>query len=58
MGFVVGSKIYHAALDAAQVPNAFALFATGGHGYGLRCTQDAKVWPERVAAWLAGIGVR
>lgn len=57
-GFVPGSKIYHAALDAAGVPNAFELFATGGHGYGLRCTKDAKVWPERTAAWLAANGLR
>lgn len=56
-GFVVGSKVYHAALAAAGVPNACELFATGGHGYGLRCTKDAQVWPERAAGWLAKNGL-
>lgn len=56
--FIAGSKVYHAALDAAGVANAFELFPTGGHGYGLRCTLDAKVWPERAAAWLAKNGLR
>jgi acetyl esterase/lipase len=55
--FVAGSKVFYAALQAAQVPCAFALFASGGHGYGLRCTKEAKVWPERCKAWLASTGV-
>ena len=50
--FVPGSRIFHAALEAAKVPNEFFLFPTGGHGYGLRCTGAAKAWPEKVAAWL------
>jgi acetyl esterase/lipase len=53
--FVGGSKLYHAALDSAHVPNEFALYPTGGHGYGLRSTGDAKAWPERCKAWLKGI---
>lgn len=57
-GFVAGSKVYHAALLAAGVPSAFELFPTGGHGYGLRCTKDARIWPERAAAWLAENGLR
>jgi acetyl esterase/lipase len=55
--FVAGSKVFFAALKAAQVPCAFALFATGGHGYGLRCTKEAGVWPERCKAWLVSTGV-
>ena len=37
--YVVGSKLYHAALQAAKVPNKFLLYAVGGHGYGLRSTK-------------------
>jgi acetyl esterase/lipase len=55
--FVAGSKVFYAALQAAQVPCSFALFASGGHGYGLRCTKEARVWPERCRAWLAANGV-
>src|SRR5262249_26686540 len=49
---VAGSKIYHTALDEAKAPHAFKLYATGGHGYGLRCTKDAKVWPQDTLEWL------
>ena len=54
--FIAGSKLYHAALDEAGTPNEFALYPTGGHGYGLRCTKDAKDWPNRCKAWLEKIG--
>jgi acetyl esterase/lipase len=56
--FVNGSKIYHAALDEAKVPNEFLLYATGGHGYGLRCQREAKVWPQAALEWLRKIGVQ
>jgi len=55
--FVPGSKLYHAALDEAKVPNEFLLYPTGGHGYGLRCTKDAKAWPQAALEWLHKIGV-
>jgi acetyl esterase/lipase len=55
--FVAGSKIFYAALQAASRPCDFALFASGGHGYGLRCTKEARAWPERCQAWLASSGV-
>ena len=44
--YVPGSKLYHAALDEAKLAHTFKLYPTGGHGYGLHCTGDAKVWPE------------
>jgi acetyl esterase/lipase len=56
--FVVGSKLYHAALDAAKVPNEFFLCATGGHGYGLRSTKEVSVWPKKVQEWLVKSGVQ
>lgn len=54
---VVGSKIYHAALDKANVTNEFKLYATGGHGYGLHCEKDARAWPEDTLKWLHKIGI-
>ncbi|MES2463369.1 MAG: alpha/beta hydrolase [Armatimonadota bacterium] len=55
--FVPGSKIYDVALKANHVPHEFQLFATGGHGYGLRCEKDARVWPQRCQEWLTKISV-
>ena len=56
--FIAGSKLYHAALEEAKVPHEFKLYATGGHGYGLHCTRDAKAWPEDALRWLHKVGVR
>ncbi|HVU34401.1 MAG TPA: sialate O-acetylesterase [Opitutaceae bacterium] len=55
--FVAGSKLYHAALVRAGVPNEFLLYRTGGHGYGLRCTLEARAWPHDALIWLHRIGV-
>ena len=55
--FVAGSRLYVEALAAAKVPHEFALYPTGGHGYGLRSAKDAKAWPERCAAWLKTVRV-
>ncbi len=57
-GLVPGSKLYHAALDAAKIPNEFLLYATGGHGYGLRSDQEVSAWPQAALDWLHKIGVR
>jgi acetyl esterase/lipase len=56
--YVAGCKLYHAALDAAKVPNEFLLYASGGHGYGLRSDKDVRVWPQAALAWLRKVGVR
>lgn len=50
--FVAGSKIYHAALNEAKIAHEFKLYPTGGHGYGLRCTGEAKAWPDDALKWL------
>jgi hypothetical protein len=34
------------------VPNEYLLYPTGGHGYGLQCTKDARVWPDAALKWL------
>ncbi len=54
-GFVPGTKIYHAALNQAKVPNSFLLYQTGGQRYGLRAKpeQGVYVWPRDCTAWLA-----
>lgn len=44
---------YALALRRAKVPCEFHLYATGGHGGGLRKTGRAlSEWPERAQAWL------
>ncbi|MEQ1603282.1 MAG: alpha/beta hydrolase [Pyrinomonadaceae bacterium] len=50
--FVLGCKVYHAALDEAKIQNKFLLYPTGGHGYGLRSDKAAKAWPEDALEWL------
>lgn len=55
--FVTGSKVYHAALREAKVPNEFLLYHTGGHGYGLRSEKDVRAWPQAALDWLHKIGV-
>lgn len=42
------------ALKKANVPAELHIFTTGGHGYGLRPTDEAVTrWPDRAAGWLA-----
>ena len=53
--FVEGSKLYDAALSEAKVPHRFLFYPTGGHGYGLHCTQDAKAWPDAALEWLRAL---
>ena len=55
--FVAGSKLYDAALTEAKRPHQFLLYKTGGHGYGLHCEREAKVWPDAAIKWLTEIGV-
>lgn len=55
--FISGSRIYDAALTAAGRAHDFKLYATGGHGYGLRCQKDARAWPDYVLEWLRRSGI-
>lgn len=44
---------YYLALHQAKIPVELHLYPQGGHGYGLRRTQDAvTTWPDRAAEWL------
>lgn len=48
-----------AAAKAAGVPVDLHLFATGGHGFGLRGTvgKPVAIWPELFATWASGHGL-
>ncbi|MEI8036938.1 MAG: hypothetical protein WCJ14_00985 [Verrucomicrobiota bacterium] len=54
---VPGTKLYHAALQAAKVPCEFFCCATGGHGYGLRSKGDVAGWPQKCHEWLLKAGI-
>ncbi len=47
------------ALKQADVPAELHIFTTGGHGYGLRPTDQAVTrWTERAASWLEEIAAK
>ncbi len=55
---VEGSLYYYRALKNAQVPAELHLYPVGGHGYGLRPTDQAITrWPTLAAQWLKGMGI-
>jgi acetyl esterase/lipase len=56
--YIDSSLAYFAALKNAKVPAELHLYAAGGHGYGLRRTeQPVTRWPELVQSWLDTIGM-
>jgi acetyl esterase/lipase len=55
---VENSLVYFAALKKNKVPAEMHLFATGGHGYGLRKTAEPVTqWPQLVEGWLRARGL-
>lgn len=49
---------YAMALKAEKIPMEMHLYPTGGHGYGLRPTNDyVTTWPQRAADWLRSRGL-
>ncbi|HWB10926.1 MAG TPA: alpha/beta hydrolase [Pirellulales bacterium] len=47
-----------AALTKAGVPAELHIYATGGHGYGMRDTgANVNTWPQRAADWLKESGL-
>ncbi len=55
---VENSLFYYLALKNAKVPAEMHLFASGGHGYGLRESDKAVIsWPKRAEEWMRGLGV-
>lgn len=53
----LSSALFYAALRKHKVPAELHIFATGGHGYGLRRVQASNVssWPEFAEHWLSGL---
>jgi acetyl esterase/lipase len=44
---------YSLALRKANVPFELHLYPKGGHGYGLRPSQDnVSTWPQRASEWM------
>jgi acetyl esterase/lipase len=55
---VENSLFYYLALKNAKVPAEMHLYAKGGHGYGLRSTENPVTgWPSLAEHWLHTIGV-
>lgn len=54
---VENALLYYLELKRANVPAEMHLYATGGHGFGLRRTDDLVThWPDRAADWLKASG--
>jgi acetyl esterase/lipase len=52
------SLFYYLALKQAKVPAELHVYASGGHGYGLRASREAvTTWPQRAEEWMRGLGV-
>jgi acetyl esterase/lipase len=55
---VENSTVYFLAIKNARVPAEMHLYASGGHGYGLRRTElPVTGWPKLVETWLGTIRV-
>jgi acetyl esterase/lipase len=55
---VENSLVYYAALKKNKVAAEMHIFATGGHGYGLRKTAEPVTqWPHLAEAWLRTRGL-
>ena len=53
-----GSVAMYLALTKAKVPAELHLYATGGHGYGMRKTGNPSAsWPDRAADWMKTRGL-
>ena len=52
------AMVYSLALKTAGVPVELHLYPTGGHGYGLRKSENGvSHWPERAAEWMKTQGL-
>jgi acetyl esterase/lipase len=55
---VENAMFYALALKNVKVPCELHTYPTGGHGYGLRPTeQSVTTWPQRAGEWLGKLGV-
>lgn len=54
---VEGPLMYYLALKQAKVPAEMHLYPVGGHGYGLRPSENlVSTWPARAADWMKASG--
>jgi acetyl esterase/lipase len=55
----LSAAFFYAALRKHKVPAELHIFATGGHGYGLRSIPGSRIstWPELAGHWLKGLPV-
>lgn len=54
---VENSVLLYLALHQAGVPAELHVYPSGGHGFGLRRTDDpSTTWPDRCQAWMAASG--
>jgi acetyl esterase/lipase len=52
------SVAYYSALKKVGVPVELHLYASGGHGFGMRKTQyPSATWPDRAADWMKARGL-
>ena len=55
---VENALVYAAALQKEKVPYALHIYPTGGHGYGLRKTDEpVTTWPDRLEEWFNSRGI-
>jgi acetyl esterase/lipase len=54
----LSSVLLYAALKRAKVPAELHVYASGGHGYGMRAGNPAaEDWPKQCEKWLKGHGL-
>jgi acetyl esterase/lipase len=54
---VENALLYYLELKRAGVPAELHVYPVGGHGYGLRRTENlVTTWPDRAADWLKASG--
>jgi dipeptidyl aminopeptidase/acylaminoacyl peptidase len=52
------SVALYLALKEAKIPAELHIYAKGGHGYGLRKSENpVSTWPDRCADWLRAQGL-
>jgi endo-1,4-beta-xylanase len=45
-------------LEAKKIPSEMHIYASGGHGFGLRQSpKPVSSWPDRLKEWLAERGI-
>ena len=55
---VENSIYYYLALKGAKVPAELHVYPKGGHGYGLRASENNVCsWPERAADWMRSLNI-